>query len=154
MLDNTSSKMVLSSIHLDFQPVAPGSIFQVFLRVTIENQVCIRQWIIFRGKQWIRSVFRKKQKIRTLLLSEKVRILLLWCTSRDSNPGPTDQEKPMCNNRQFSESRRTIVFMVLPSIRVLHLLHPLHPSPPRASVIQPFWCAKSVQKCAKPKSAP
>ena len=71
MLDNTSSKMVLSSIHLDFQPVAPGSIFQVFLRVTIENQVCIRQWIIFRGKQWIRSVFRKKQKIRTLLLSEK-----------------------------------------------------------------------------------
>ena len=28
MLDNTSSKMVLSSIHLDFQPVAPGSIFK------------------------------------------------------------------------------------------------------------------------------
>ena len=71
MLDNTSSKMVLSSIHLDFQPVAPGYIFQVFLRVTIENQVCIRQRIIFRGKQWIRSVFRRIQKIRTLLLSEK-----------------------------------------------------------------------------------
>ena len=71
MLDNTSSKMVLSSIHLDFQPVAPGYIFQVFLRVTIEDQVCIRQRIIFRGKQWIRSVFRRKQKIRTLLLSEK-----------------------------------------------------------------------------------
>ena len=71
MLDNTSSKMVLSSIHLDFQPVAPGYIFQVFLRVTIEDQVCIRQRIIFRGKQWIRSVFRRTQKIRTLLLSEK-----------------------------------------------------------------------------------
>ena len=71
MLDNTSSKMVLSSIHLDFQPVAPGYIFQVFLRVTIEDQVCIRQRIIFRGKQGIRSVFRKTQKIRTLLLSEK-----------------------------------------------------------------------------------
>ena len=42
--------------------MAPGYIFQVFLRVTIENQVCIRQWIIFRGKQWIRSVFRRTQK--------------------------------------------------------------------------------------------
>ena len=51
--------------------MAPGYIFQVFLRVTIENQVCIRQWVIFRGKQWIRSVFRRKQKIRTLPLSEK-----------------------------------------------------------------------------------
>lgn len=46
MLDNTSSKMVLSSIHLDFKAVAPGYIFQVFLRVTIENQVCIRQRIV------------------------------------------------------------------------------------------------------------
>ena len=62
MLDNTSSKMVPSSIHLDFQPVAPGYIFQGFLRVTIENQVCIRQRIIFRGKQWIRSVFRRIQQ--------------------------------------------------------------------------------------------
>ena len=51
--------------------MAPGYIFQVFLRVTIENQVCIRQRIIFRGKQWIRSVFRRTQKIRTLPLSEK-----------------------------------------------------------------------------------
>ena len=42
--------------------MAPGYIFQVFLRVTIENQVCIRQWVIFRGKQWIRSVFRRTQK--------------------------------------------------------------------------------------------
>ena len=42
--------------------MAPGYIFQVFLRVTIENQVCIRQRVIFRGKQWIRSVFRRKQK--------------------------------------------------------------------------------------------
>ena len=41
MLDNTSSKMVLSSIHLDFQPVVPGCIFQVFLRVTVQNQIGI-----------------------------------------------------------------------------------------------------------------
>ena len=41
MLDNTSSKMVLSSIHLDFQPVAPGCVFQVFLWITVQNQICI-----------------------------------------------------------------------------------------------------------------
>ena len=41
MLDNTSSKMVLSSIHLDFQPVAPSRIFQVFFRIAIQNQICI-----------------------------------------------------------------------------------------------------------------
>ena len=46
MLDNTSSKMVLSSIHLDFQPVAPSYIFQIFLRITIQNQIGIAQWII------------------------------------------------------------------------------------------------------------
>ena len=28
-------------------------------------------WDVFRGKQWIRSVFRRTQKIRTLPLSEK-----------------------------------------------------------------------------------
>ena len=41
MLDNTSSKMVLSSIHLDFQPVAPSYIFQIFLRIAIQNQIYI-----------------------------------------------------------------------------------------------------------------
>ena len=46
MLDNTSSKMVLSSIHLDFQPVAPVYIFQVFLRVSVQNQIGIAQWVI------------------------------------------------------------------------------------------------------------
>ena len=46
MLDNTSSKMVLSSIHLDFQPVAPSYIFQIFLRIAIQNQISIAQWVI------------------------------------------------------------------------------------------------------------
>ncbi len=49
-------------------------------------------WDAFRWKQGIRFVFRRIQKIRTLLLSKKVRILLIRCTSRDSNSGPTDQE--------------------------------------------------------------
>ena len=46
MLDNTSSKMVLSSIHLDFQPVAPSYIFQIFLRIAIQNQIGITKWVI------------------------------------------------------------------------------------------------------------
>ena len=46
MLDNTSSKMVLSSIHLDFQPVAPSYIFQIFLRIAVQDQLCIRQRVI------------------------------------------------------------------------------------------------------------
>ena len=46
MLDNTSSKMVLSSIHLDFQPVAPSYIFQIFLRITVQDQLSIRQRVI------------------------------------------------------------------------------------------------------------
>ena len=38
--------MVLSSIHLDFQPVAPGHVFQVFLRFAVQNQFSIRQQVI------------------------------------------------------------------------------------------------------------
>ena len=46
MLDNTSSKMVLSSIHLDFQPVAPSYVFQIFLRIAIQNQIRVAQRVI------------------------------------------------------------------------------------------------------------
>ena len=46
MLDNTSSKMVLSSIHLDFQPVAPSYVFQIFLRIAIQNQIDIAKRVI------------------------------------------------------------------------------------------------------------
>ena len=31
---------------LDFQPVAPGCVFQVFLWITVQNQICIAQWVI------------------------------------------------------------------------------------------------------------
>ena len=46
MLDNTSSKMVLSSIHLDFQPVAPSYILQILLWFAVQNQVCIAKRVI------------------------------------------------------------------------------------------------------------
>ena len=64
------------------------------------------------------------------------------------------EEKPTCNNRRFRQLRSFVVFIVLSQICVLHLLHSLHLLSPLASVIQPFRCAKSVQKCAEPKSAP
>ena len=81
--------------------MAPGYVFQVSLRVTVQNQVRIAQrivvdevvqfrplrltallqwsvvlsydkvWDAFRWKQGIRSVFQRIQKIRTLLLLEK-----------------------------------------------------------------------------------
>ena len=50
-----------------------------------------------------------------------------------------------CVNSLFLSFRRKFAF--------LHLLHSLHLLSPLASVIQPFRCAKSVQKCAEPKSA-
>ena len=31
---------------LDFQPVAPGCVFQVFLWITVQNQVCIAKRVI------------------------------------------------------------------------------------------------------------
>ena len=50
----------------------------------------IRSGTLFHGSKGFVLFSKEYKKIRTLLLSEKVRILLLWCTSRDSNPGPTD----------------------------------------------------------------
>ena len=39
-------KMVLSSIHLDFQPMAPSYVFQIFLRIAIQNQIRVAQRVI------------------------------------------------------------------------------------------------------------
>ena len=46
MLDNSSSKTVMSGICLDFQPVAPGCVFQVFFRITVQNQIGIAKRVI------------------------------------------------------------------------------------------------------------
>ena len=78
--------------------MAPSHILQIFLRVTVQNQIGIAQRIVvdeiiqfrltallqwsvvlsydkvqdvFRWNQGIRSVFQRIQKIRTLLLLEK-----------------------------------------------------------------------------------
>ena len=42
MPDITRSKTVMSDICLDFQPVAPGCVFQVFLRISIHNHNQVR----------------------------------------------------------------------------------------------------------------
>ena len=51
-------------------------ILQIFLWIAIQDQrsvvlSCDKVWDVFRWKQGIRSVFRRIQKIRTLLLSRK-----------------------------------------------------------------------------------
>ena len=51
-------------------------ILQIFLWIAIQSQRAVvlsydKVWDVFRWKQGIRSVFRRIQKIRTLLLSEK-----------------------------------------------------------------------------------
>ena len=46
MLDNSSSKAVMSGICLDFQLVAPGCVFQVFFRITVQNQIGIAKRVI------------------------------------------------------------------------------------------------------------
>ena len=93
--------------------MAPGYVFQVSLRVTVQNQVRIAQrivvdevvqfrplrlmallqwsvvlsydkvWDVSRWKQGIHFVFQRKQnESEPFSYWEKVRILLLWCTSR------------------------------------------------------------------------
>ena len=156
------------SYQLILQPTAPGHILQIFLRVTIQNQICIRQWVIvdevvqfcplryghiqrildsgaidgnfssipeqqlhaagvhvefanscivlhvcvlsalrhsysglscflmirsgtlFDGSKGFVLLSEENKKSEPFSYRKKVRILLLWCTSRDSNPGPTD----------------------------------------------------------------
>ena len=46
MLDNSSSKTVMSGVCLDFQLVAPGCVFQVFFRITVQNQIGIAKRVI------------------------------------------------------------------------------------------------------------
>ena len=153
---------------LDFQPVAPGCVFQVFLWITVQNQIGIAQRVIvdevvqfcplghghvqrildpgavdgnfspipeqqlhaagvhvemasscivlhvcvlsalrhsysglscflmirsrtfFDGSKGFVLFSKEYKKSEPFSYWKKVRILLLWCTSRDSNPGPTD----------------------------------------------------------------
>ena len=46
MPDNTRSKTVMSGVGLDFQPVAPSYVFQIFLRIAIQNQIRVAQRVI------------------------------------------------------------------------------------------------------------
>ena len=104
-------------------------------------------WDVFRWKQGIRSVFQRIQKIRTLLLSGRVRILLL-CTSRDSNPGPTDQERKPPVRLNLWKLRVIVIFnqnnvIFHSAISALfvgfcsekHLLHVLKPCKIRAETV-------------------
>ena len=76
-------------------------IFQIFLRVTVQNQIGIAKRVIvdkviqlrptfFDGSKGFVLFSKEYKKSEPFSYRKKVRILLLWCTSRDSNPGPTD----------------------------------------------------------------
>lgn len=45
-ITSAKKKAVMSSIHSDFQPMAPGRILQIFLRVAIQDQIGIAQRVI------------------------------------------------------------------------------------------------------------
>ena len=89
--------------------MAPCYILQIFLWVAIQNQVRIAQRVIVDEVVQFRLLRHghvqcilnpgtvngnfspiEYKKSEPFSYRKKVRILLLWCTSRDSNPGPTD----------------------------------------------------------------
>ena len=123
-------------------------ILQIFLWIAIQDQRSVvlsydKVWDVFRWKQGIRSVFRRTQKSEPFSYRKKVRILLIWCISRDSNPEPTDQEKPTWNDRQFSKLRRFVVFIVLSSIYICCILCSCH------LLLHPLSSYSGVQKVCK-----
>ena len=50
----------------------------------------IRSGTFFNGSKGFVLFSEKYKKSEPFSYRKKVRILLMWCTSRDSNPGPTD----------------------------------------------------------------
>ena len=50
----------------------------------------IRAGTFFDGGKGFILFSEEHKKSEPFSYRKKVRILLLWCTSRDSNPGPTD----------------------------------------------------------------
>ena len=50
----------------------------------------IRSRTLFDGSKGLILFSKEHKKSEPFSYRKKVRILLMWCTSRDSNPGPTD----------------------------------------------------------------
>ena len=104
------------AVNGDHSPI-PEQQFHSALRHSYSGLSCflmIRSRTLFDGCKGFILFSEEYKKSEPFSYWKKVRILLMWCTSRDSNPGPTDQEKPTCNNRQFLELRRFVVFIVSP----------------------------------------
>ena len=105
----------------------------------------IRSGTFFDGSKRFILFSEEYKKSEPFSYWKKVRILLMWCTSRDSNPGPTDQEKPTCNNRQFSKLRQ---FVILSFYRkFVFCICCILCS--RYSLLHPLSSRSGVQKCAK-----
>ena len=134
----------------DFSPWPPAAFFKYSSGspFKLKGLSCflMRSRTLFDGSKGFVLFSEEYKKSESFSYRKKIRILLIWCTSRDSNPRPTDQEKPTWNDRQFSELRRFVIFIVLSWICVLHLLHPLHLL---LSLLHPLSSYSGVQKVCK-----
>ena len=97
----------------DFSPWPPAAFFKYSsgLPFKIKGLSCflmIRSGTFFDRSKGFVLFSKEYKKSEPFSYRKKIRILLIWCISRDSNPGPTDQEKPTWNDRQFSKLRRFV----------------------------------------------
>ena len=74
-------------------------ILQIFLWIAIQYQrsvvlFVIRSGTFFDGSKGFVLFSEEYKKSEPFSYREKVRIFIVWRDGRDSNPGPTDQEKP------------------------------------------------------------
>ena len=114
-------------------------ILQIFLWIAIQDQRSVvlsydKVWDAFRWKQGIRSVFRKIQKIRTLLLSGRVRIFCCDAPPGTRTLGPLIKRSQRetivnfqnCADLLFLSFYREFVFCICCILCTCYpLLHPL-----------------------------
>ena len=131
----------------DFSPWPPAAFFKYSsgLPFKLKGLSCflMRSGTLFDGSKGFVLFSKEYKKSGPFSYRKKVRILLIWCISRDSNPEPTDQEKPTWNDRQFSKLRRFVVFIVLSSIYICCILCSCH------LLLHPLSSYSGVQKVCK-----
>ena len=108
----------------------------------------IRSRTFFDGGKGFVLFSKEHKKSEPFSYRKKVRILLLWCTSRNSNPGPTDQESKPPVRLNFWKFRvivilhqNNVIFHPVISAFLVgfcsekHLLHVLKPCKIRAETV-------------------
>ena len=95
ILPSRSSSSTQPVSMLKWQALSSHFIFVSFPPYGTLTVVCraffvIRSRTFFDGSKGFVLFSKEYKKSEPFSYRKKVRILLLWCTSRDSNPGPTD----------------------------------------------------------------